>query len=134
MKSCVLVIDDDANLLSAMRRQFREKLDLHTAQGGEEALTKVREQKLNPAVVICDMRMPGMDGVQTLAAMREAAPDATRLMLTGNADLKTTVDALSGGHIFRFLSKPCPAETLSAAIDAALNQHRLVTARREQKE
>jgi response regulator RpfG family c-di-GMP phosphodiesterase len=130
MRSCVLVIDDDANLLSAMRRQFRGKIDIHTAQGGEEALAKVRARKCTPAVVICDMRMAGMNGVQTLAAMREAAPEATRLMLTGNADLKTAVDAINAGHVFRFLTKPCEEAALGAAIDDALDQHRLVTAER----
>jgi hypothetical protein len=77
------------------------------------------------------MRMGGMDGIRTLLRVRELAPDAVRLMLTGNADMQTAIDAINDGHIFRFLTKPCAPQVLEAGLGAALEQHRLITAERD---
>jgi response regulator RpfG family c-di-GMP phosphodiesterase len=76
------------------------------------------------------MRMPEMDGVHLLAEVRRRAPDTIRVMLTGNADRQTAIDAVNEGQIFRFLTKPCPGEALTRTLHAALKQYRLVTAER----
>lgn len=83
------------------------------------------------AVVMSDMRMPRMDGVEFLGQVRQIAPDAVRIMLTGNADQQTAIDAVNKGHIFRFLTKPCAPELLATTLDAALEQYRLVRSERE---
>ncbi|MBI2236500.1 MAG: response regulator [Magnetospirillum sp.] len=130
----ILVIDDDHHLLSALRRQLSEQFDVTTAQGGAEALAAVREAsgRREPfAVAVCDMRMPGMDGIETLKQVRELAPDTVRIMLTGNADQQTAIEAINQGAIFRFYTKPCPPERLVEGLEAALVQYRLVTAERE---
>jgi len=75
--------------------------------------------------------MGGMSGVETLAKIKDISPDTIRLMLTGNADMQTAIDAINNGNIFRFLTKPCPPEQLQAGLDAALAQHRLIMAERE---
>jgi response regulator RpfG family c-di-GMP phosphodiesterase len=72
-----------------------------------------------------------MDGVQLLAAVRQCAPDTVRMMLTGNADQQTAIDAVNEGHIFRFLNKPCPPEVFGRALAAGLEQHRLITAEKD---
>lgn len=131
MNDMVLIIDDDANLLAAMRRQLRDRFTVKTVLGGEEAIAFLVESKEPPAVVLCDMRMGGMDGIRTLLRVRELAPDAVRLMLTGNADMQTAIDAINNGNIFRFLTKPCAPEVLEAGLMAALEQHRLITAERD---
>lgn len=126
----VLIIDDDANLIAGLRRQLRGRYDLATAVGGEEGLAAISaEQPI--AVVVCDMRMPGMDGIEVLKRFRQRAPETVRMMLTGNADQQTAIDAINEGAIFRFFTKPCAVETLTAGIDAGLEQHRLVTAERD---
>lgn len=130
MNGGILLIDDDVNLLAAMKRQFRGKFALETATSGEEAIARIAAGSI-PAVVVCDMRMGGMDGVTTLARIKEIAPDTVRLMLTGNADMQTAVDAINTGSIFRFLTKPCPPEMMEMGLNAALEQHRLVMAERE---
>ncbi len=130
MSGEILVVDDDPNLLSAMKRQFRGKFALETASSGEEAVARVASGNI-PSVVVCDMRMGGMDGVATLAKIKELSPDTVRLMLTGNADMQTAVDAINTGSIFRFLTKPCPPETMEAGLIAAQEQYRLVTAEKE---
>lgn len=122
----ILVVDDDANLLAGLRRLLGQRFAVVTAEGGIEALG--RTQNEGPfAVVVCDMRMPGMDGVEVLRRMQEMAPDTARIMLTGNADQKTAVEAINGGQIFRFFSKPCTVATLAEGIEAGIRQYRLVT-------
>ena len=130
MSGDILLVDDDPNLLSSMKRQFRGKFALETAASGEEAVAYVAAGNI-PAVVVCDMRMGGMDGVATLARIKELSPDTVRLMLTGNADMQTAVDAINTGSIFRFLTKPCPPEMMEAGLLAAQEQYRLVTAEKE---
>lgn len=128
--SGILLIDDDVNLLAALKRQFRGRYPIETATGGEEAVARIAGGE-SFEVVVCDMRMGGMDGVATLAKIRELAPDTVRLMLTGNADMQTAIDAINTGAIFRFLTKPCPQEQMEQGLDAAREQYRLVTAERE---
>src|SRR5208283_4999670 len=83
------------------------------------------------AVVVSDLRMPVMDGVEFLTRVRAISPDSVRVMLTGQADMDAAIAAVNEGNIFQFLTKPCPAETLTRALNAALEQYRLITAERE---
>jgi response regulator RpfG family c-di-GMP phosphodiesterase len=82
------------------------------------------------AVVVSDMRMPKMDGAAFLHEMMVRRPDATRILLTGQADRDEAIRAVNQGQIFRFLTKPCPVDQLKAAIDAGVVQHRLLNAER----
>jgi len=130
----VLLIDDDANLLAALQRQLRKNYDLTTAQGGKEAIDAIHdaaERKEQFAVALCDMRMPGMDGIETLARIKEISQETVRIMLTGNADQQTAIDAINKGSIFRFLTKPCGAEDLVAGLAAGVEQYNLITAERD---
>lgn len=130
----VLIVDDDPHLLSALRRQLGDSFDLETAQGGDQALAAVKQALADRnafAVVVCDMRMPGIDGIETLKRIRALSGDTVRMMLTGNADQQTAIEAINQGAIFRFYTKPCPSEQLEAGLKAALEQYRLVTAERE---
>ncbi len=126
----ILCVDDDPNILQGIRRQFRKTFSIETAGGGAEGLELIATK--GPfAVVASDMRMPGMDGIQFLKAVREQAPDTTRIMLTGNADQQTAIDAVNEGQIFRFLTKPCPPESLAAALTDGVKQYQLMMAERE---
>ena len=130
MNTRILCVDDEPNVLAAFRRQLRTQFDIATAEGPERGLQELRED--GPfAVVISDLRMPGMDGTRFLAAVKQMAPDTVRVMLTGQADLYAAVAAVNQGNIFRFLLKPCPREVLLKVLEAALEQHRLVLAERE---
>ena len=130
MTKKILCVDDDANVLAAYSRNLRKEFTLDTALGGEPALAAIRSQ--GPyAVIVSDMQMPGMNGIQFLTKAKEIAPDAIRIMLTGNADQKTATDAVNEGSVFRFLTKPCPPEKLAQTLNIALEQHRLITAERE---
>ena len=130
MNNKILCVDDDPNILQGYKRILRKDFDIHIAEGGEEAVTAIlREQ--NFAVIVSDMRMPGMNGVELLARAKEIAPDSVRIMLTGDAEQRTAMDAVNEGTIFRFLTKPCSPETLAKALRAGLEQHRLITAEKE---
>ena len=126
----ILFVDDDPNLLAAFQRNLRKQFTIDTALGGSEALDQIRLH--GPyALIVADMRMPGMDGVEFLEEARALAPDSVRMMLTGNADQQTAADALNRGQIFRFLNKPCPPETLVPALDYGLKQYELLHQERE---
>src|SRR4051812_33879698 len=101
MNNKILCVDDDPNILQGYKRALRRDFDIQIAEGGSEALTTI--EKEGPfAVIVSDMRMPVMDGVQFLSRVREIAPQTVRMMLTGNADQQTAIDAVNEGNIFRF--------------------------------
>lgn len=83
------------------------------------------------AVILSDMRMPGMSGVELLTQAKAEQPDTVRMLLTGQGDINTVVTAVNRGGIFRFLCKPCPTEAIIEAIEDGIEQHRLVTSERE---
>ena len=130
MNRRVLCVDDDENILRAFERNLRLHFEIETALGPQCGLAAVQER--GPfAVVVSDLRMPEMDGIQFLSAVHKLAPDSVRLILSGNADFQGVVAAVNEENIFRLLTKPCPPDKLRAAIEAALKQYRLVTAERE---
>lgn len=130
MNKKILFVDDEPNVLQSIRRSLRKEFDVDTAEGGEEALTKLKANGTY-AIIVSDMRMPGMNGVELLAQAKKDSPDTVRMMLTGNADQQTAVDAVNHGDIYRFLNKPCGSEQLINAITNGLRQHELITAERE---
>jgi response regulator RpfG family c-di-GMP phosphodiesterase len=130
MTEKILLVDDDANVLAGLKRQLQKEFDLGMALDGEQGLATMDLQ--GPfAVIVSDMKMPGMNGIQFLTKVRERAPDSVRMMLTGNADLQTAAEAVNEGHIFRFLTKPCPPEVFANALRAGIEQYRLITAERD---
>ena len=88
MSSKILFVDDDANLLAACRRSLRGRFEVETALGGPQGLQLVSSSEPF-AVILADMRMPGMDGIEFLRKVKDLAPDSVRMMLTGNADMDT---------------------------------------------
>ncbi|MGD0653968.1 MAG: HD domain-containing phosphohydrolase [Thermoguttaceae bacterium] len=130
MNERILCVDDEPCVLQAYQRALRKRFIIEGAFGGEEAL-KAIALKGPYAVVVADMRMPGMNGIQLLVKAKEIAPHTVRMMLTGNADQQTALDAVNEGHIFRFMTKPCPPEVFAKALEAGIAQYRLVTAEHE---
>ncbi|MFW5489192.1 MAG: response regulator [Desulfovibrio sp.] len=126
-KSKILFVDDDLNILATFSRTFGLKYDVETAMDGNEGLATF-DQKGPFSVVVSDLKMPGMSGIDFLARVREKQPDTVRIMLTGFAELETAIEAVNHGSVFRFLTKPCNMEVLGQAVDDALRQHRLVMA------
>jgi response regulator RpfG family c-di-GMP phosphodiesterase len=122
-------VDDELNLLEGLVRGLRRAFSLVTATGGEAAIKLLRQEPAF-AGIMSDLRMPGMDGISLLRHARQIQPDAVRILFTGNADLSDAIEAVNEGSIFRFISKPCALPAVKSALDAAVEQHRLVTAER----
>ncbi len=130
IKEKVLFVDDEPKLLKGIQRSLRDRYPISIAESGREGLQKIATN--GPfAVVVSDFRMPQMHGIQFLTEVKRRSPDSIRMMLTGYADVETSIEAVNKGHVFRFLTKPCHEETLAGAIDAGLEQYRLVHAERE---
>ncbi len=126
MKEKILFLDDEDNLLAAVRRAFRGRFDLHFAHSPDVALSLL--EKEGPfAVVVSDMRMPGMDGIEFLKVVKERSPNSVRIMMTGNSDQQTATDAINDGQVFRFLNKPCSTESIEKVIIEALGHYRILT-------
>jgi len=130
MREKVLFVDDEENVLKAHHRNLRSKYQVTTFTNAKDALKAIQKGQ-NYAVVVSDYNMPEMNGVQFLSKLSETAPDTVRLMLTGYADVNTAIKAVNDGHVFRILTKPCETENLVKNINAAINQHNLITVERE---
>ncbi|MBA3027927.1 MAG: response regulator [Desulfobacteraceae bacterium] len=130
MNDKVLFADDEINVLEGIRRQLRTVHDTTIALGPQKGLQAVKEH--GPfAVIVSDLRMPEMDGIEFLKKVREKHPDTVRMILTGNADLKAAIEAVNEGSVFRFLTKPCHTTALSMAVSTGIEQYRLVTSEKE---
>jgi response regulator RpfG family c-di-GMP phosphodiesterase len=128
-KAKILCVDDEPRVLEGLALHLGRTYEMVTAASGREGL-EVLAGKGPFTVVLSDMRMPGMDGAAFLSKVRQAAPDTTRMLLTGDADLQAAIAAVNEGQIFRFMTKPCAPYQLRLAFEAAAAQHRLVTAER----
>lgn len=126
----VLFVDDEPYVLDSIRRQLRKSCDVLTATSGAEALALLKDT--GPvALVVSDMRMPGMNGAELLTRIHAEYPDTVRMILSGQADLESTISAINDGNIFRFLTKPCQEDVLRRAVAIGIEQYQLVTTRKE---
>jgi CheY-like chemotaxis protein len=124
MTEKILLIDDDPLILSSYQRSLRQ-FSFDTARGAPEALDKIAAGH-SYAVVLSDLRMPGIDGLSLLRCVHKNAPDSICILLTGNADLHSAIEAVNEGYIFRYLEKPYPTENLAKVLLDALKQYRQV--------
>jgi len=120
----VLLVDDEANILSSLKRLLRpEGYRLLTAESGDEALKVLETEAVD--LVVSDMRMPGMTGAQLLEAVCQRYPDTVRILLTGYADISSTIDAINLGQIYRYVAKPWNDNELRLLLRDALERRRL---------
>jgi len=125
----VLCVDDEARVVEGLVLHLRKDYEVYTALSGADALRQLKEMG-GAAVIVSDMRMPGMDGAALLQHVMQIFPDTTRILLTGEPGRDAAVSAVNTAHIFRFLTKPCPPDQLKAAVEAGVGQYRLVNAER----
>lgn len=126
----LLLVDDEPSILSALRRLFRPQgWRTLIAEGGEAALELARQNQVD--LIISDMRMPGMDGARLLAHLHEMQPDAVRILLTGYADITSTIAAINGGRIHRYIAKPWDDNDIVLVVREALARRTLELRNRE---
>jgi DNA-binding NtrC family response regulator len=126
----LMAIDDDPQVLDELRHALHgPRLHLETERDPQAALARLRDEEFD--VVLADCRMPGIDGVQLLTAVRKRHPRTLRLMLIGHADMRGQGAALNQAGIFRFVAKPWGEPELRQAVADALAQRaRLLVAGR----
>ncbi|MDP5458016.1 HD domain-containing phosphohydrolase [Alishewanella sp. SMS8] len=126
----ILCVDDELNILKSLTRLFLSKpVKLLRASSGQEALALLEKEKVN--LIISDMRMPNMTGAEFLAQAATLQPDAYRILMTGYADLASTVSAINVGKIHRYVQKPWDNAELLKHVDDGLEMYRLVKANKE---
>ena len=126
----ILMVDDDRMVLTSYHRVLQKRFKADVAQGGSQAMQALYGH--GPyAVLIADMQMPGMNGVELCEKVAAQFPNTIRIMLTADLDQSTAMEAINQGQVFRFLTKPCPPEKLCKVVEAALHQHRLETTERD---
>lgn len=125
----ILMVDDEPHILAGFQRTIGRRFPLTCVESGTAALALLQKGETF-SVIVTDMRMPGMNGVELLSRISEMRLDTVRLMLTGNADQQTAVDAINKGHIARFLNKPCQPEVLESAIMESIHKFEVANAER----
>lgn len=126
----ILLVDDEPYVVEALIRQLRKSYPVDTAASATEALEKL-DTKGPYAVIVSDLRMPGMDGIALLTEVRKKYPDIIRVILSGDADLTKAIDAVNSGQVFRFLTKPCSANGLATTLALAVRQYQLITGEKD---
>jgi FixJ family two-component response regulator len=129
MNDRILFVDDEQHVLDSFRTNFARRYTVLTANGSEEGLRRLKDS--GPfAVVVSDLKMPGMDGLTFLDRVSKLAPETARVMLTGYADLQTALEAFNSGIVHRFLEKPCSQSELSRTIKEAVEHHHVEMSRK----
>ena len=117
----LLFVDDEQNILSSLKRLFRPLgYTIHIANGGVEGLSLLEKEHVD--VVVSDMRMPEMDGAQFLEQVATRWPHTVRILLTGYADIGSTVEAVNKGGIWKYVSKPWDDNFLKQCVQDALER------------
>lgn len=120
----LLFVDDESNILSSLKRLFRPLgYRIFTAGGGAEGLEVMEQNHVD--LVISDMRMPEMNGAQFLEKIRAKWPDTMRILLTGYADVTSTIEAINKGEIYRYVSKPWDDNDVVLVVHHALELRNL---------
>jgi DNA-binding NtrC family response regulator len=121
----ILIIDDEPCVLSSLQRTLKaEGYDVRTASDDQSALRAIAEYPCD--LVLCDYRMPGMNGVALLSLIKEKQPDAVRIILSGHADLGGAIRGINHAEVYRFLTKPWDSDDLRVTIRQALNYRDLL--------
>ena len=124
IKSTLLFVDDEQNILSSLRRLFRSTgHTIMTASSGQEALEILENNEID--LIISDMRMPEMDGAELLSKVSCKWPDTVRILLTGFADMESTIRAVNEGNIYKYVSKPWEDNDIKITVEHALERKHL---------
>ncbi len=119
----IMLVDDEVPFVEAMtKRLTRRDLEVESAFSGDEALKKLTAGS-KTEVVILDVKMPGMDGIETLQAIRKMVPLVEVIMLTGHATVESAIEGMKYGA-FDYLMKPCEMDLLIAKVSEAAARKR----------
>ncbi len=118
MTTCILLIDDEEGFVQAMSKRLGKRgIEVHKAYSGQEGLDVLAENT-QVDVAVLDVKMPGMDGIATLKAIKKDYPLVEVIMLTGHATVESAIDGMKMGA-FDYLMKPCDIDQLMTKINEA---------------
>lgn len=121
----ILLVDDEAPIRSSLRRLFfLEDYHILTADGAEEALALIKKNTVH--VIVSDQEMPGMQGVELLRAVRDSSPHTSRILFSGHVDIELLRQAVNGGEVYRFITKPWNDSELRLAVRHAAERSQLL--------
>lgn len=121
----VLIVDDDQLVLMALEHTLNQDgHDVLVASSGEDAIKVLQSEPI--ALVLCDQRMPGMLGTEVMQEAIKVQPDTIRMIITGNSDEKTAIEAINKGHVSQFIIKPWDDHQLRRTVTSGLEQYRLI--------
>jgi two-component system NtrC family sensor kinase len=124
-KGVILIVDDEVNIVKSLKRLLADlDFKILAAESGESGLKVFEQEEIH--LVISDYRMPGMNGVDFLKAVREKYPDTIRMILSGYADAMAIVEAINDGQVYRFLTKPWNDQEITSTILRAMEQYNLL--------
>ena len=109
-RDLIMIVDDEETNRALLKGILGQDFDVITAAEGEEALDKSADERV--CAIVCDHRMPGMTGVEFFTELQRRGHDATRIILTGYAELQSIISAINEAGIFRYLTKPVETDTL----------------------
>ncbi|QSX33184.1 response regulator [Shewanella avicenniae] len=129
-QATILCVDDERSILKSLQRLFVGKpYQVKLADSGQAALKIMEEQQVQ--VIISDMRMPQMSGAQFLSEAAKMQPNSYRILMTGYADLASTVAAINIGKIHRYVQKPWDNAELIELVEDGLSYFRLLMANKQ---
>lgn len=117
-KPSLLFVDDEQQILFALRALFRQQYTIFTADNGREALNIIEKENID--IIVSDQRMPGMLGVELLKQVKEISPQTVRILLTGYSDADTVINTINTGEVYKFIQKPWDNIELRLVIESAL--------------
>lgn len=121
LSGTVLVVDDDQDLLDGLSRAMRRSdFRILMASGPEEALAVLGRERVD--VIVTDLQMPNMDGLELLDRARDMHPDAVRIVVTGHPTAESAISAINEEEVFRYLTKPVSRDVLTATLHMAFEK------------
>ena len=126
MKHQILILDDEADVRAAIRLQLRNsEYEILEADNFARAMELLQENALTTDVIICDVRMPGVDGVEAVANFQREFPKTPVIVLTGFPDVELAVDFMKQQDVVDYLTKPVEKDKLIAAVEKAAQERRM---------
>lgn len=126
----ILLVDDEENVLNSLARALKNNAyTILTAADGAEALKVAKSRFID--LIICDYKMPGMNGIELLEKIKTFNPDVLNILLTAHADLDMAIEAINKAVLYKFILKPWDNDSLRLTVLRALEQRSLVLKNRQ---
>lgn len=120
MNKSILIVDNEPGVLNGLRRILHNICHVDTALSATIALEKIKQNKTPYAVIITDLMMPGIDGLEFLKQLETIDTHSIKIMLTSSDSQQSTINAINQGKVYKFLRKPCQPETLFDVINTSI--------------